>query len=82
MPQIIYLVSCVDKKLEHAAPASELYTSQWFFKARGYPRRPGSPYHARLADMRQGLRARSRVLGDDGPQADLAGRKPTSQYLC
>jgi hypothetical protein len=45
MPQIIYLVSCVDKKLEHNAPASELYISQWFFRARGYVRATGCPWY-------------------------------------
>lgn len=32
----VYLVSCVGKKQRHACKASELYTSQWFLKARAY----------------------------------------------
>src|ERR1017187_9868924 len=45
MERIIYLVSCVDKKLEHAAPASELYISTWFLKARAYVRTAGGPWY-------------------------------------
>jgi hypothetical protein len=31
-----FLVSCVGKKLDHAAPAMDLYVSSWFKKARKY----------------------------------------------
>ncbi len=32
----IYLVSCVGQKLDHPAPAEDLYVSDWFKKARAY----------------------------------------------
>jgi len=32
----VILVACVSKKLDHAAPAAELYRSPWFRKARRY----------------------------------------------
>ena len=33
---IINLVACVKEKLDHAAPARDLYVSPWFKKARAY----------------------------------------------
>ncbi len=35
-PDPIYLVACVGQKLDHRAPAAELYRSDWFRKARAY----------------------------------------------
>ncbi len=35
------LVSCVGLKLDHAAPAADLYRSQWFLKARRYAESQG-----------------------------------------
>lgn len=35
-PDPIYLVACVGQKLDHGAPAAELYQSDWFRKARRY----------------------------------------------
>jgi hypothetical protein len=40
----LYLVSCVSGKLEHAAPARELYTSQWFGLTRRFVEHSGSPW--------------------------------------
>jgi hypothetical protein len=41
-PYTIYLVSCVAKKRDHSAPAQDLYTSEWFRRARAYVERTGS----------------------------------------
>jgi hypothetical protein len=38
------LVSCVKDKLDHPAPAKDLYTSDLFRKARGYAERVGVPW--------------------------------------
>ena len=35
-PVVVALVACVGEKLDHAAPARDLYVSQWFRKARRY----------------------------------------------
>ncbi len=35
-PVVVALVACVGEKLNHAAPARDLYVSQWFRKARRY----------------------------------------------
>lgn len=35
-PPPVFLVSCVGEKLDHAAPAKDLYQSAWFKKAREY----------------------------------------------
>lgn len=40
----LYLVSCVKTKGLSAAPAKELYTSDWFRKARAYVERTGQPW--------------------------------------
>ena len=40
----LYLVSCVRKKLAVAAPAADLYTSEWFRKARSYVAKSGGPW--------------------------------------
>ena len=40
----VYLVSCVGKKRSCAAPARELYASDWFQKARDYVESSGSPW--------------------------------------
>jgi len=40
----VTLVACVASKLEHAAPARELYTSAWFRKARAYAEAAGRPW--------------------------------------
>ena len=39
-----YLVSCVRRKSPAPAPAKELYTSDWFRKAREYVERTGQPW--------------------------------------
>ena len=39
-----YLVSCVGQKLAIPAKAKDLYTSDWFKKARHYVERSGSPW--------------------------------------
>ena len=41
---VVYLVSCVSKKLSVPAPARDLYTSPWFHKARSYVERFGCPW--------------------------------------
>ena len=38
------LVSCVGRKRSSPAPASDLYTSPWFRKARAYAERVGGPW--------------------------------------
>lgn len=40
----VYLVSCVSKKLPSPAPARDLYTSDWFRKARQYVEATGQPW--------------------------------------
>jgi hypothetical protein len=40
----IYLVSCVSKKSQTAAPARELYVSPWFRAARRYVEASGDPW--------------------------------------
>jgi hypothetical protein len=40
----IYLVSCVSKKRSAPAPARDLYTSDWFVKARHFVERTRSPW--------------------------------------
>jgi hypothetical protein len=40
-PQTVTLVSCVSLKADHAAPARELYISDWFKKARIYAENSG-----------------------------------------
>ena len=40
----VYLVSCVSKKLPSPAPARDLYTSDWFRKARQYIEATGQPW--------------------------------------
>jgi Family of unknown function (DUF6884) len=40
----VYLISCVGKKLPSAAPARELYASDWFQKARDYVEATNSPW--------------------------------------
>jgi hypothetical protein len=42
--QVIYLVSCVGKKRAEATQAKDLYASEWFFRARGFVERTGSPW--------------------------------------
>ena len=43
--EAIYLVSCVKTKSPHPAPAKELYTSDWFCKARAYVEASGQPWY-------------------------------------
>ena len=45
MLERLYLVSCVSKKLPHAAPARELYRSTWFVLARKLIERDGAPWY-------------------------------------
>ena len=40
----IYLVACVKGKLPQPAPAKDLYTSDWFRKARQYVEQSGAPW--------------------------------------
>ena len=49
-PRRIYLVACVARKAPHAAPAQELYTSDWFRKARAYVQKSGAPWFI-LSDL-------------------------------
>ncbi len=41
----LYLVSCVRRKSSTAVPAKDLYTSDWFRKAREYVERTGQPWY-------------------------------------
>ena len=41
----IYLVACVKRKLPRPAPARDLYTSDWFRKARQYVEQSGVSNH-------------------------------------
>lgn len=45
MLENLYLVSCVSKKLSHAAPARELYRSTWFVLARKLIEREGASWY-------------------------------------
>jgi hypothetical protein len=56
----VYLVSCVSKKLPKPAQARDLYTSDWFLKARHYVERTGSPWFILSAE--HGLVPPNRVL--------------------
>ena len=49
----LYLVACVKKKRSTAAPAKDLYTSNWFRKARAYVEGTGFPW--RVLSARYGL---------------------------
>lgn len=40
----VYLVSCVGKKREHAMLAKDLYSSEWFLRAREYVERRREPW--------------------------------------
>lgn len=40
----LHLVACVATKLGHAAPAADLYQSDWFCKARAYVEALGAPW--------------------------------------
>jgi len=40
----VYLVACVAQKLPNAAPAADLYQSDWFRKARAYVELQGAPW--------------------------------------
>lgn len=44
-PVVITLVACVGEKLGHAAPARDLYISQWFCKARRYAEQFADEWH-------------------------------------
>ena len=41
---IIHLLPCVGRKRSAPAPARDLYSSPWFFKARAYADRRGEPW--------------------------------------
>jgi hypothetical protein len=56
----VYLVSCVGEKQGHACKASELYTSQWFMKARAYVQATHCPWFILSAEY--GLLAPDRVV--------------------
>lgn len=43
-PQTLHLVSCVGAKLDHPAPARDLYVSAWFRFARRYVELRGGPW--------------------------------------
>jgi hypothetical protein len=56
----VYLVSCVRRKQAHACKASELYTSQWFMKARAYVQATHCPWYILSAEF--ALLAPNRVV--------------------
>jgi hypothetical protein len=41
---LVFLVSCVSRKRTTPSPARELYTSDWFLKARAFVEAAGSPW--------------------------------------
>jgi Family of unknown function (DUF6884) len=41
---VVFLVSCVSRKRSDPSPASELYVSDWFCKARTFVERAGAPW--------------------------------------
>jgi len=43
-PSTVYLISCVSKKRAVPSKARDLYTSDWFLKARDYVERTHSPW--------------------------------------
>ena len=45
MLERLYLVSCVSKKLQHAAPARDLYRSTWFVLVRRLIERERAPWY-------------------------------------
>ncbi len=49
----LHLVACVAGKQAHAAPAAELYRSDWFVKARNYVEAKGVPW--RILSSKHGL---------------------------
>jgi hypothetical protein len=53
MPQPLHLVACVAGKLDRPAPAAELYSSDWFKKARAYVEAIGAPW--RILSAEHGL---------------------------
>jgi hypothetical protein len=56
----VYLISCVSKKLPTPAQAKDLYTSDWFLKARHYVERTSSPWFILSAE--HGLVPPDRIL--------------------
>lgn len=60
MTKTIALVSCVGKKLSYAAPAGELYCSQWFKKASAYARQEADDWY--ILSARYGLLPIDRVV--------------------
>jgi hypothetical protein len=59
-PQPLHLVACVAGKLDRPAPACELYTSDWFRKARAYVETIGAPW--RILSAKHGLVHPEQVL--------------------
>jgi hypothetical protein len=56
----VYLISCVSKKAKQSCPARELYTSDWFLKARRYAEASGC--HWFILSAEYGLVAPDRVI--------------------
>lgn len=53
MAQVLHLVACAAGKLDRAAPAADLYQSDWFTKARAYVESIGAPW--RILSAKHGL---------------------------
>ncbi|QEH81996.1 hypothetical protein EIK56_24000 [Sphingomonas sp. C8-2] len=68
-PQPVYLVACVAAKLDHPAPARDLYISTWFQKARAYVERQGAPWF--ILSAKHGLIAPHEVIA---PYDETLGR--------
>jgi hypothetical protein len=58
--RIVYLVSCVSQKQEQASPARDLYTSNWFRKARQYAEASGCPWF--ILSAQHGLVAPDQIV--------------------
>jgi hypothetical protein len=59
-PRTVYLISCVGRKLSTPAQARDLYTSEWFVKARDYVENTGCPWFILSAE--HGLVTPERIL--------------------
>lgn len=60
MTHMLTLVACVTQKLDHPAPARDLYRSDWFRKARAYVEATGAPWY--ILSAAHGLVAPDHVL--------------------
>ena len=59
--QTVYLVSCVSKKRRGNCAAKDLYTSDWFRKARSYVEKRGGPWY--ILSAKYGLLDPDREVG-------------------